>query len=127
MGNEMLVELSALLDKYDITKEAAKKDDKEGKEKEKAKKEKEKEKEKAEKDKEKAKKEKEKEKAKKEKEKKDSKKKKKGEIMVDVLEGLSKLATELDSIGAEEASGLVDDALRIIVKNMEQADAAKKS
>lgn len=59
-------------------------------------------------------------KCKKEEEKKDDKKDKKASIMVRVLQDLVKLAGELDEIGADGASSLVDDALRVIVKNLEK-------
>jgi hypothetical protein len=49
---------------------------------------------------------------------KDDKKEKK-DAMMDVLTGLSKLAADLDEVGAEEASSLVDDALKVIVHNLE--------
>ena len=35
-----------------------------------------------------------------------------------VLNTLSKLASDLDEINAEDASSLVDDALRVIVHNL---------
>ncbi len=38
--------------------------------------------------------------------------------MVDILQGLTKLAAELDELGAEEAGSAVDDALRIIVRDL---------
>jgi len=101
-GDEMMLELAALMGTLEKT--AAKKDDKKD---DKADKEKEdKKEEKAEKE-------------KKEKEDKKDKKDKKAEVMMHVVNNLVKLAGELDEIGAEEASSLVDDALRIIVKNIE--------
>lgn len=55
------------------------------------------------------------------KDKKDKKDKKdaKKEAVMSVISGLSKLAGELDDLGAEEASSLVDDALKVIVQNLE--------
>ena len=44
--------------------------------------------------------------------------KKKAAVLMSVVTGLQKLATELDEAGAEVASSAVDDALRIIVENM---------
>lgn len=52
--------------------------------------------------------------------KKDKKDDKKKDAVLSVLNGLSKLAGELDEIGAEEASSLVDDALKVIVNNLEE-------
>ena len=48
------------------------------------------------------------------------KKKKKAETMMAVVQDLVKLANELDAAGAEEASGLVDDALKVIIENLEK-------
>jgi hypothetical protein len=50
-----------------------------------------------------------------------SKKSKKKEAASEVVSGLYKLANELDEIGADEASALVDDALKVIVKNITTA------
>jgi len=50
------------------------------------------------------------------KEKKDKKDKKASAAYI--VSSLYKLANELDDMGADEASSLVDDALRVIVKNM---------
>jgi len=50
--------------------------------------------------------------------KKEDKKKDKKEATMRVLHGLKKLAEELDEIGADEASHLVDDALKVIVDNL---------
>lgn len=50
--------------------------------------------------------------------KKDDKKKKDASVMT-VLAGLSKLAEELDDVGADDAAAAVDDALRIIVENLQ--------
>lgn len=113
-GEEMILELANLLG-TDVVKTAAKEDDdKEKKEKAKEKKEKANEKE-------------EKEKA--EKKEKDDKKKekeeKKASVMMNVINDLVKLAEELDEVGAEEASSLVDDALRVIVQNLEKKKIAQ--
>ena len=54
--------------------------------------------------------------------KKDKAEKKKKEAVMYVLNGLSKLAEDLDGIGADDASSLVDDALRIIVHNLESEE-----
>lgn len=59
-------------------------------------------------------------KCKKEEAKKDEKKDKKASVMMGVLQNLVKLAGELDEMGAEEASGLVDDALKSIVDNLKE-------
>jgi len=58
--------------------------------------------------------------------KKDKKDKKddKKEAVMGVLHGLSKLAAELDEVGADDASSLVDEALRVIVQNLD--DEKKK-
>lgn len=124
-GNEMVSELSRLLNKHEggLGKTAEKKDEKEDKKDEKCeecgkdpckcaemKKE--------EKEKEKAKKEKEKEKA----DKKDKKKKKKAEVMMEVVNNLVKLAEDLDREGAKEAADLVDDALKVIIKNIKDTE-----
>ena len=111
-GEEMMLELANLLGS-DVVKTAAKKDD-DDKEKKDDKKEKAEEKE----DKEKAEK---KEKDDKKKEKED----KKASVMMNVINDLVKLAEELDEVGAEEASGLVDDALRVIVNNLEKKKIAQ--
>ena len=50
--------------------------------------------------------------------KKDDKDKK--DAVMNVLNGLSKLAAELDEVGADEASSLVDEALKVIVHNLEK-------
>lgn len=54
-------------------------------------------------------------------EKKDKKKKKddKKDATLYIVHGLSKLASELDEMGAEEASSLVDDALKVIVQKIQ--------
>jgi hypothetical protein len=44
---------------------------------------------------------------------------KKASVLLSVVNDLTKLATELDEAGADVASGLVDDALQIIVKNLQ--------
>lgn len=98
MGEEMILELAASLS-TGIDKTAAKKDDKEEKD------------EKCEKcecdpcecDK-----------------KKNKKENKKKDAVMDVLSGLSKIAEELDEAGADEASSLVDDALKVIVNKIQQ-------
>lgn len=54
--------------------------------------------------------------------KKDDKKEKKADLLMNVVSSLVKLATDLDEAGADEASELVDDALRVIVYNIEQAN-----
>ena len=53
---------------------------------------------------------------------KDDKKKddKKKDAVMYVLDGLAKLASELDEAGAEDASSLVDDALKVIVNNLKK-------
>ena len=51
---------------------------------------------------------------------KDDKDDKKKEAVMYVLNGLSKLAGELEDLGAEEASNLVDDALQVIVNNVKK-------
>jgi hypothetical protein len=55
--------------------------------------------------------------------KKEDKKDKKKDAVMDILNGLSKLAADLDEAGAEEASSLVDDALKIIVHNLKKDDS----
>jgi ABC-type Zn2+ transport system substrate-binding protein/surface adhesin len=101
LGDEMILELAASLGGMEKT--AAKKDEKEEKEDKKDDKEKKDEKEeKEDKD-----------------DKKEDKKDKKKDAVMDVLNGLSKLAADLDEAGADEASSLVDDALRVIVNNLE--------
>jgi hypothetical protein len=101
-GNEMVAELANLLNKHEVGlgKTAAKKEMKE---------EKSDKKEKAEDKEEKADK----------KEKSKSKKKKKSDFE-NLLNNLVKLAEELDASGAEEAASLVDDALKVIVKNIKE-------
>lgn len=39
---------------------------------------------------------------------------------VDVIKGLSKIANELDEVGAEEAANLVDEALKVIVNKIQK-------
>jgi len=97
-GDEMMLELATLLGA--MQKTAGKKDDDKDEEK----------KEESKKDEEK----------KDDEKKKDGKKDKKADVMMNVVSSLVKLAGELDELGAEEASSLVDDALRVIVKNIEQ-------
>lgn len=54
-------------------------------------------------------------------EKKDDKKgKKKDAAVMNILSGLSKLAGDLDEASADEASSLVDDALKIIVNKIKE-------
>ena len=50
------------------------------------------------------------------------KKKKKAELMSAVLNNLVKLAEELDASGADDAASLVDDALKVIVKNLKDSE-----
>lgn len=45
---------------------------------------------------------------------------KKDACIITVLNGLSKLASELDEMGADDASSAVDEALRIIVQNIQK-------
>lgn len=47
-------------------------------------------------------------------------KKKKAEVMLGVINELVKLANDSDASGADEAASLVDDALQIIMKNVEK-------
>jgi len=108
-GDEMILELATLLG-TDTVKTAAKKDEKKEKKEEKEKDEKEDKKEKKE----------EKE------DKKEDKEKKKASLMAGVLQDLVKLATELDELGAEEASSLVDDALRVIVDNIKAEETTEE-
>lgn len=54
-----------------------------------------------------------------EKKEKKEKDKKKAEAVMDIVNSLAKLAGELDEMGAEEASSLVDDALKVIVYNID--------
>lgn len=44
--------------------------------------------------------------------------KKKASTMMSVVNDLVKLANELDEAGADEASGLVDDALKVILEGL---------
>lgn len=105
-GEEMVLELASLLN-TDIVKSASKdEEEKEGKEHE----------EKESKEKEKV--EQEEKEAKKKKDDAKKKKDKKASVMVHVLRDLVKLAGELDDLGADEASGLVDDALRSITNSI---------
>lgn len=113
-GEEMILELAGLLG-TDTVKTAAKKDDdkddKKDKKEEKAEKKEKEDKEKKDK----------KDKEKKDKEKKD----KKASVMIGVLQSLVKLAGELDEMGAEEASSLVDDALKVIVDGIKTEEAVE--
>jgi len=45
---------------------------------------------------------------------------KKSEVMLGVINDLVKLANELDSAGADDASNLVDEALQVIMNNLEE-------
>ena len=105
-GDEMILQLASLLG-TDTVKTAAKKKEDKKEEKEDKKDEKKEEEE-----------EKEDDKDEKKKDKKEEKKEKKASVMSSVLKDLVKLASELDELGAEEASDLVDDALRSIVQNI---------
>ena len=111
MGDEFILNLAASLKGFDKT--AAKDDDKDDKN---DKKDKEDKKKKDEEDK-KKKDEEDKKKKDEDKKKKDKKDDKKASVM-EVINGLSKLAGVLDEMGADDASDAVDDALRIIVKNL---------
>lgn len=119
-GEEMILALAGLLG-TETVKTAAKKDDDKDDKKDKAKEKKEKAKEKEEK--EKAEKAEKKEKDDKKKEKED----KKASVMLGVLQNLVKLAGELDEMGAEEASGLVDDALKVIVDGLDEEETVSDS
>lgn len=116
-GEEMILALAGLLG-TETVKTAAKKDDDKDDKKDKAKEKKEKAKEKEEKE-------------KAEKKEKDDKKKekedKKASVMLGVLQNLVKLAGELDEMGAEEASGLVDDALKVIVDGLDEEETVSDS
>ena len=102
-GDEMILQLASLLG-TDTVKTAAKKKEDKKEEKEDKKDEKKEEEEEKEDD--------------KDEKKKEEKKEKKASVMSSVLKDLVKLASELDELGAEEASDLVDDALRSIVQNI---------
>jgi len=55
-------------------------------------------------------------------------KKSKSSVIMSLVSDLVKLAGELDEAGAEEASSLVDDALRVIVDNIKaNAQASEES
>lgn len=124
MGNEMILELAGILGADSLNKTAAKKDDGNcdgcGKPSQFCKKDdcgkddKEDKKDKDDKD--------DKDEDKKEDKKDDKKEDKKDddkkEAVMDVLNGLSKLASDLDEMGADDASSAVDDALKIIVQNL---------
>lgn len=99
-GEEMVLELASLLE-TDVVKTAAKKEDEDDK--------KDKKEEKAEKD----------EKKEKKDDKEEKKEDKKASVMVHVLRDLVKLAGELDDLGADKASSLVDEALRVITDSIE--------
>ena len=47
-------------------------------------------------------------------------KKKKAEVMLGVVSELCKLANDLDTTGADEAASLVDEALQVIMKNVDK-------
>jgi len=110
-GEEMILELATLLG-TETVKTAAKKEDEEEKEGKKHEEKESKEFEKGEKEEEKE--------AKKEKKEKKEKKDKKATLIMSVVQDLVKLAGELDEMGADEASSLVDDALRVIVDSIEK-------
>lgn len=107
-GDEMMLELHNLLNKQGLVSTAAKKDDdKEDKKDDKDEKDlppfmKKKEDDKDEK-----------------KDKKDDDKKKKKAVVLGVLHELTKLASELDEAGADDASSAVDEALRVIVRDIQ--------
>jgi len=103
-GEEMMLELATILGT--MQKTAAKKDEDDKKEDKKE--EKEDKKEEDDEDKE------------DKKEEDDKKEDKKASVMMGVVSSLVKLANELDEVGAEEASSLVDEALQVIVKNLEK-------
>jgi len=106
-GDEMVLQLASLLG-TDTVKTASKEEKGEEKEDKKEEKKEDKEEEKKE----------EKEEEKEE----DKKKEKKADVMTGVLQDLVKLATELDEIGAEDAAGLVDDAIKTIVDGIETGE-----
>lgn len=106
MGDEMILNLAARLGASDLSKTAAKKDDDDKDEKDEDKKDEDKKDEKDKEDKD-------------DKDEKDNGNDKKAAVM-DVLNGLSKLASELDEIGADDASAAVDEALRVIVHNIQK-------
>jgi len=54
---------------------------------------------------------------------KSKKKDKKDAAVMDVLNGLSKLASDLDEMGADDASAAVDEALQVIVRNIQREQA----
>ena len=115
-GDEMALTLQSLLTKMDggLDKTAAKKKDDEDKKEDK--------KDEAKKNEDK----KDEDKAEKKDEKKgDKKKDKKAAVMASVVQTLVKLADDLDVAGADNASTLVDEALRVIVQKMDE-DAQKK-
>jgi hypothetical protein len=122
-GEEKVLELSRLLS-TDTVKTAAKKEKDEDKKEEKKEKCKECDKEECEcekKDKKDEKKdEKKQDKNDEKKEDKKKSKKKKAEIMLGVVNDLVKLANELDTAGADDAANLVDEALQIIMKNIDK-------
>ena len=103
-GDEMILQLASLLSTSTV-KTAAKKDE----EKE---------------DKKEDKKEEAKEKKDKKKDKKEEKEEKKASLIMGLVQDLVKLAGDLDDAGAEEASALVDDALRSIVDGLEKKKIA---
>jgi len=107
-GDEMMLELHNLLSKQGLMVTAAKEDDEKDDDKD---------------DKKlppfmKKKDDKEDKKDKKKEDKKDDKKKKKA-VVLGVLQELTKLATELDEAGADDASSAVDEALRVIVRDLQ--------
>lgn len=111
-GDEMMLELHNLLNKQGLFSTASKKeDDKDDEEEDKKGKE---DKDKKDKD----------DKNEKEKDKKEEGDKKKATIMT-VLNELTKLASELDKAGADDASSAVDEAMRAIVKNIESEQSSQ--
>lgn len=112
-GDEMMLALAGLLNKQDakVVTAAKKDDDKDDKKEEKDDKKDDKEDDKDEK----------KEEDKKDKkDDKEDKKDKKASVLMGVLNQLTKLASELDDAGADEASAVVDAALRTIVKDLKK-------
>jgi hypothetical protein len=104
-GDEMILELASLLN-TDMVKNAAKKDENDKDENDKDEKDEEEKKDEA-KD--------------KEKEKNDKK-----ASLISVVNDLVKLAGELDDMGAEEASNLVDDALKTIVDSFQSDKSSEE-
>jgi hypothetical protein len=105
-GDEMIFELAAMLKtagkKTDEECEESKKDKKEPKEPE------------------------EKEEEKKTEKPKSKKKSKKATVLSSVLNDLVKMANSLDEVGAQDASNLIDDALQVILKNVQAFDLSSE-